>query len=351
MGNAPTGTVILFNGNTPIGDPQNLVQNITVSIPQSSASFLITLPPGAATLTAKYNGDSNYLASTAPPLVVNALWSADMIVTSSNPSAQQGSNVTFTATLTPVQPNAPPVTGTVQFSSNSVGSVLCSVPVSNNQAQCTTSALPVGSVTVVGTYSGDTNYVPNHFILGETINPGPDFSVTANPATVTIAKPGQTGSTSLMLSAMNGLTGTFNLVPQCVNLPSESTCAVSPASVTFSSTMTTASVMLTVSTTAASSVPASRGVKPTNSRPGTIFVIGLLAFVSLLGLRRGRRGIQVALTVVTFAALLTFAACGGGGGGGGVHDPGTPVGLDPNASVSFTIGNATHAVPISINVQ
>jgi Bacterial Ig-like domain (group 3) len=351
MGNAPTGTVILFNGNTPIGDPQNLVQNITVSIPQSSASFLITLPPGAATLTAKYNGDSNYLASTAPPLVVNALWSADMIVTSSNPSAQQGSNVTFTATLTPVQPNAPPVTGTVQFSSNSVGSVLCSVPVSNNQAQCTTSALPVGSVTVVGTYSGDTNYVPNHFILGETINPGPDFSVTANPATVTIAKPGQTGSTSLMLSAMNGLTGTFNLVPQCVNLPSESTCAASPASVTFSSTMTTASVMLTVSTTAASSVPASRGVKPTNSRPGTIFVIGLLAFVSLLGLRRGRRGIQVALTVVTFAALLTFAACGGGGGGGGVHDPGTPVGLDPNASVSFTIGNATHAVPISINVQ
>jgi hypothetical protein len=71
--------------------------------------------------------------------------------------------------------------------------------------------------------------------------------------------------------------------------------------------------------------------------------------VSLLGMRRGPRRIQVAFTVVTFAALLTFAACGGGGGG--VHDPGTPVGLDPNASVSFTIGNATHAVPISINVQ
>ena len=81
-------------------------------------------------------------------------------------------------------------------------------------------------------------------------------------------------------------------------------------------------------------------------------MIGLLALLSLLGLRRGRRGIQIAFTVVTFAALLTFAACGGGGGGGGgVHDPGTPVGLDSAASVSFTIGTATHAVPISINVQ
>ena len=85
-----------------------------------------------------------------------------------------------------------------------------------------------------------------------------------------------------------------------------------------------------------------------------IGLLALLALLSLLVLRRDRRGIQIAFSVVTLAALLTFAACGGGsggGGGGGVHDPGTPVGLDSAASVSFTIGTATHAVPISINVQ
>lgn len=86
-----------------------------------------------------------------------------------------------------------------------------------------------------------------------------------------------------------------------------------------------------------------------------IGLLALLALLSLLVLRRERRGIQIAFSVVTLAALLTFAACGGGsgggGGGGGVHDPGTPVGLDSAASVSFTIGTATHAVPISINVQ
>jgi hypothetical protein len=115
--------------------------------------------------------------------------------------------------------------------------------------------------------------------------------------------------------------------------------------------MTTASVMLTVSTTAPSSVPAGRRFHPMDNRPGSILAIGIFALLSLLGLRRGRRGIQVAFTVITLAALLTFTACGGGGGGGGVHDPGTPIGVDPNASVSFTIGSATHAVPLSINVQ
>jgi hypothetical protein len=221
----------------------------------------------------------------------------------------------------------------------------------SGQAVLSTTTLPVGTVTVTGNYSGDFAHTASSGSVTVTVTAAPDFSIAANPTSITIAAPGQTGSTSLTLTAMNGLTGTFSLAPQCVSLPSESTCAVSPASVTFSSTMTTASVMLTVSTTAPSSVSASRRVQPTNGRPGTIFAIGLLGLMWLFGLRRGRRGIQVAVTVITFAALLTFAACGGGGGGGGVHDPGTPVGLDPNASVSFTIGNATHAVPISINVQ
>jgi hypothetical protein len=68
---------------------------------------------------------------------------------------------------------------------------------------------------------------------------------------------------------------------------------------------------------------------------------------------KGKR-LEVALSIVVFAGLLAFAACGGGssgGGGGGVHNPGTPVGVDPNASVSLTLGTATHSVPFSVNVQ
>jgi hypothetical protein len=184
------------------------------------------------------------------------------------------------------------------------------------------------------------------------VNPGPDFSIVANPASITISKPGQPGSTSLMLSAMNGLTGSFNLVPQCASLPSESTCKVSPTSVRFSSTITTASIMLTVTTTAPSSVAPSRKLHSLGAGIGigTPIAISLIALSSLLGLMSTRRKFEFVLTVIVFAALFTSAACGGGSGGG-VHDPGTPVGLDPNASVSLTLGSATHSIPFSVNVQ
>ena len=358
-GAAPTGTVTFLDGTAPIGVPVpltiisgggtsgNVLSNATLST--------TALPVGINVITAKYNGDSNYAASTATGNVtLDVVLPATIAVMASSSTIQQGQTVTFTAQVTPIQSGGPPLTGSVQFLRN--GSAISpAVPLGNGVAQFSTSALPVGGQLIDGIYSGDNNYRGTGGTVAVTVNPGPDFSVAANPASITVASPGQTGSTSLMLTAMNGLTGTFNLVPQCANLPSESTCAVSPASVTFSSTMTTATVMLTVSTRAPSSVPAVRRFDLTSNRPGTIFAIGLFALLSLLGLRRGHRGIQVAFTVITFAALLTFAACGGGsgggGGGGGVHDPGTPVGLDSAASVSFTIGTATHAVPISINVQ
>ena len=312
-----------------------------------------TLRAGTLMITAMYNGDADYFSSLNSLTEIVNLNPTSTMASTSNSNIQQGSSVTLTAQVAPSQSGGPALTGSVQFLSN--GTNLGNpVTVTGGVAQLITSALTIGSDQVTASYGGDANYTPSTSTpVTITVTPGPDFSIAANPASITVASPGQSGSTMLTLTTMNGLTGTFTLTPQCIALPSESSCSVSPASVTFSSTMTTATVMLTVSTRAPSSVPATRRFQPTNNRPGTIFIIGLLALLSLLVLRRDRRGIQIAFSVVTFAALLTFAACGGGsgGGGGGVHDPGTPVGLDSAASVSFTIGTATHAVPIAINVQ
>jgi hypothetical protein len=344
-GPALTGTVQFLENGTNVGSP--------VAVVNGHAQFTTSsLNYGAQEIQAFYSGDTNYGQSEQGLLQVVTPIASATAITPSSSSIQQGQNATFTATVTPSPAGGPTPTGMLTFLVNGAGAGGGNITLNaSGQAVLSSTTLPVGSVTVTANYLGDFAHTPSSGTVTVTVTAAPDFSVAANPTSITIAQPGQTGSTSLMLTAKNGLTGTFNLVPQCVSLPSESTCAVSPASVTFSSTMTTTSVMLTVSTTAASSVPTGRRVQPTNGRPGTIVVIGLLALGSLLGLRRGRRGIQVAFTVVTFAALLTFAACGGGGGGGGVHNPGTPVGLDPNASVSFTIGTATHSVPISINVQ
>ena len=344
------GPINFFQNGVPIGTAQ--LANNQAQITSS------TLSPGTLGVNATFGGDQNYFSCTAGVTETVTLPASHTSVSTSNPSITFGQSVMLTAQVAPAQPGGPALTGTVQFASalssngsnNPIGSP---VALSNGQAQLTTSAIPVNTQLTVALYSGDANYASSMGSTAEVVTPGPDFSVVASPASITVASPGQSGSTSLMFTAMNGLTGTFNLVPQCANLPSESTCAVSPASVTFSSAMTTATVMLTVSTRGPSSAPGSRRFQPTNNRPGAIIVVGLLALLSLLGLRRGRRGIQIAFSVVTLAALLTFVACGGGsgGGGGGVHDPGTPVGLDSAASVSFTIGTATHAVPISINVQ
>jgi hypothetical protein len=171
----------------------------------------------------------------------------------------------------------------------------------------------------------------------------PDFSARRT-------QPGQSGSTSLMLTAMNGLAGTFTLTPQCTGLPSESSCSVSPSSVTFSSTTTTSNVMLTVATMAPSSVAPGRRVHPTVTGPGIVIAFSALAIVAVIGFLRKRRGLQFVLSLIVFAALLTIAACGGGSGGGG-RNPGTPVGHDPNARVSFTIGSASHSVALSVNVE
>jgi len=87
-----------------------------------------------------------------------------------------------------------------------------------------------------------------------------------------------------------------------------------------------------------------------------MIAIGLMAFLAVLpfALKRHQLRFEFALSLVAFAALLTIAACGGGGGGGGgggITNPGTPVGVDSNASVSFTVGGATHSLPLTINVE
>jgi hypothetical protein len=84
-----------------------------------------------------------------------------------------------------------------------------------------------------------------------------------------------------MLTAMNGLAGTFTLTPQCTGLPSESSCSVSPSSVTFSSTTTTSNVMLTVATMAPSSVAPGRRVHPTVTGPGIVIAFSALAIVAV----------------------------------------------------------------------
>jgi hypothetical protein len=161
-------------------------------------------------------------------------------------------------------------------------------------------------------------------------------------------------STTLTFTVMNGLSGTFTLMPQSAGLPAETSCSVSPTSITLNSNNTTVTATLTISTTSSSAASPLVQNWPFVVRPGTMIAFSLLAFPLVFTPVRKRRRIQLAVSLVAFAFLLTIASYGGGGGssgGGGGGNSGTPVGLDSSATVSFTLGTVSQSAPFSINVE
>lgn len=159
----PTGTVTFKNGPTTIGTG-------TISGGQASISSS-ALPPGVYSITATYEGDTNFLTSTSPTWTqtVNQATTTTSVVTSLTPSPF-GNSVTFTATVA-VATGAGTPTGTVTFRDGST--VLGTQALTGSTAALSTSALAVGSHNIVATYNGDANFtLSNSTPLTQVINQG-----------------------------------------------------------------------------------------------------------------------------------------------------------------------------------
>jgi hypothetical protein len=211
-GNPPTGTVTFFSGSTQLGTPQigqtatnpsNCSYNGTVTLTTSA------LPLGLNTVTATYNGDTNYAANTSSPSTVDVQIPTAATITSSNLTVQHGTNVTFTAVVTPTKTGGPGPTGTVQFVSFQ-GLIGSPVPLTNGQAQISTSTLPGGVQQVTATYSGDTDYASSSESLLQTVLVFPTTtSVTTSNAAITQgASVTLTAQVTSTHSGAPGLTGT-----------------------------------------------------------------------------------------------------------------------------------------------
>jgi subtilase family serine protease len=320
------------------------------------------LPGGNLTVIASYSGDTNYGNSSGAVLETVNLLNTTTTVTTSNAAIVQGTSVTLTAQVAPVTSGGPTLTGTVQFfsatsaqgSDNPVGAP---VNVSNGQAQLTTTSLPAGTQLAGATYSGDANYATSTGTTAEVVTAAPTFTVSANPATVVVAKPGASGSTMITFTGMNGFSGTISLSPSlCTGMPSETTCSFSASSVALSSNTTSATATVTFQTTARSTALPQSSKRPTGFGWWTLAGSAALACVFCMGIlvagyRSGhRRRWSLACTILAIASLAAISSCGGGGGGG---NPGTPVGMDPNVVVTF---NGSDVIPpptlnLSVNVE
>ena len=194
-GSAPTGTVSFTDNGNPLCSSVALTG---VSNSRTAVCTTTSLSVGSHPIVATYGGDASNLGSTSNTVsqVVNPVSATTTQVATSGSPSNQGTSVTFTATVTGSTP-----TGSVSFTNN--GAALCSnvaLSGSGNQktAQCATSTLTAGAHTIGASYAGDG------------LNAGSSGSVQQVVMAVTTtglassANPSQLGNTVTFTATVNG---------------------------------------------------------------------------------------------------------------------------------------------------
>jgi hypothetical protein len=275
-------------------------------------------------------------------------------LTASQPAVSPGTTVTFTAKVSSAFAGTP--TGTVTFYLNGATN-LGVLTLSGTSGMVTTGAitLPTGVNIITATYSGDAHFLGSTVIPGVTVGVGtPDYSITANPNSLTIAA-GASGTTTLTLAGNAYLPSTgITVTLSCGNVPFYVSCkftpptpAASTTSVTLTSSASTANVTLTVSVAAVLSARlAPRGPTPFGPIKISPIMLALMVSLGLLGLlpllrRNSRRWTRVA------GALLLCVAIAGAIAGCATARP--PAGMQ-SITINATGGGESHPIPLIINI-
>jgi hypothetical protein len=179
---------------------------------------------------------------------------------------------------------------------------------------------------------------------------GVDFSAAVSGGSSQVVASGQTARFTVVLSPLNGSSGTFAF--QCGSLPANSACSFNPTSETVAAN-TTGSVMVQIAT---GQVTISAQPNAPPSRVTGLRILPMLCGLMLVPLALNRRR-----RTLLFAGLLTLlvvgvTSCAGAGGGTGTAPPAaatshaTPAGTY-SVPVSVTSSGVTHKVTVSLTVD
>jgi hypothetical protein len=251
----PTGSVAFSATNTTSGGSAVplCTSNVVTAAGANTATCTTPLPAAASyTISAVYNGDGNFNTSTSNTLPQSVAKAATTLTLVPPASASVNLPVTYNVTIAPAIPGATVPSGTVTFTDNVAGTILCAPQTvagassGNATASCTITFTSASAHTVTATYGGDSNFTGSSgsstLTTGRTattlaITPTTlsipatapiTFAAVINPATSTGSGSIPTGtvdfsSTDLTLNACRGLQvakqadGTFAAICQLAN--------------------------------------------------------------------------------------------------------------------------------------
>jgi uncharacterized repeat protein (TIGR03803 family) len=185
---------------------------------------------------------------------------------------------------------------------------------------------------------------------------GQDFSLAPSGSSTQTVAPGQVANYTVAVAPVGGFNRTVTL--SCSGAPAQSTCSISPTSVTLNGA-TSASVAVAVTTAGASANLARPSSFPAAGNRLALW----LAFSGLPGLvllgwgpsKRHRRLFYGAMFSCVLFALMTLSACGGGNGmgsgGGGSATPAGTYNLTVMGTFSAGSANLVHSTKLTLVVQ
>lgn len=178
-----------------------------------------------------------------------------------------------------------------------------------------------------------------------------DYAVASVPTSLTVT-PGGTASYALQISSVGGFYGGVMLA--CLGAPSNSTCSVTPSSVSLNGT-TAVSATLTVATKAPS-VLGPLAPNPPSFPPAILWLVsaGLVGLAAALCRVPRQRSTRFAIATA-FALFLASVALWTSCGGGAVSAPHVPTGGTPAGTYTVTVtgtsNNLSHSTTVMLTVK
>ncbi len=332
-GGSPSGTVTLAEGANSLG-------SAPIAGTETASFAVSTLPVGIHSVVATYSGDPNYLTSTGTGRAIVRMTPTLALVSSTGTSGA-GWPVTLTATASgPLVTQAAGSTIDFMNGSTQVGSATTDA---SGVAVLTTSSLPAGNVSITAVY------VANQYSDSATSNVvaltiTPDYTISPSQTTATV-RAGQSATYTLTIAGFGGFSAPISF--SCSGQPLNSTCSLTPSSVTPSGA-TPVSTVLTVKT--AGNAAALKTMPAQRRSMILAFSISFgLAGLLVMGGSRNRR-IWIALLSCGIILLVLLTACGGGGGGGSTNPPG-PVTPTGTSTITVTATGTANGVTVSHQIS